>query len=276
MPEIIERRGGGEHDQNTLRRGIAVLSFLAVHESLSVTEVAGLASCDKSQASRVLKVLAEYGLVVRDRRTRRYRVGWLVYGLALRMSGKDMVRLAGPVVRMLSRRLEEACWLAVLSGHEVLAVYTARPRDGAFMANELAGNVVPAYCTASGRALLSAYDDEELRELIGKIPIRPRGSKSPRTLDDVFTRVADDRQRGYSIAEDELEDGLISVGVPVFDGAGHPAMSIGFSAPLDRVRPRLDTAVREVLTASKHITSRLLGECDHDPGSRPMQGRGRQ
>lgn len=252
-------------DQNTLRRGIATLWHLSMNESLSVTELANLLPCDKSMASRVLKVLSEYGMVRRDPDTQRYSLGWLVYAFSARVSGRQMVSMAGPVVRQLAARTGETCWIAVQSGREVLTLYTSRPKGGQIVVNEWAGGVppggvVPIHCTASGRALLSGLDDTQVTELLADASFDTAGPRAPRSMQEVLDRLKEDRRRGFSVTIDELQVGTTSVAAPVHDGIGSPVMSIGLSARTDRATPVLDELTREVTVASKHITSRLFAE----------------
>lgn len=252
-------------DQNTLRRGIAALWHLSMNESLSVTELANLLPCDKSQASRVLKVLGEYGMVTRDAETQRYSLGWLVYAFSVRVSGRQMVSIAGPIVRKLAARTGETCWIAVQSGHEVLTLYTSRPKGGQIIVNEWAGGVppggvVPVYCTASGRALMSGLDDESVEALLEDATYDSAGPNAPRSLDEVIARLADARRLGYCITVDEIQAGTTSVAAPVHDGVGSPVMAIGLSGKTASLRDRHDTVSREVVLASKHITSMLFAE----------------
>ncbi|TYK51407.1 IclR family transcriptional regulator [Actinomadura decatromicini] len=252
-------------DQNTLRRGIAALWHLSLNESLSVTELANLLPCDKSQASRVLKVLGEYGMVTRDPETQRYSLGWLVYAFSLRVSGRQMVSIAGPVVRKLATRTGQTCWIAVLSGHEVLTLYTSRPRGGQVIVNEraggvLPGGVVPIYCTASGRALMSGLDDEAVEALLADATYDSSGPNAPRSFEEVRARLADARRRGYCVTVDELQRGTTSVAAPVHDGVGSPVLAIGLSGRTASLRDRHDLVAREVVLAGKHITSLLFAE----------------
>ncbi|MBA3366523.1 MAG: helix-turn-helix domain-containing protein, partial [Actinobacteria bacterium] len=63
----------------SLRRGLAILFALEGEASqnggLGVTRIAELVGREKSQISRSLKILAQYGLVERDAETRGYRLG---------------------------------------------------------------------------------------------------------------------------------------------------------------------------------------------------------
>lgn len=250
-------------EHNTLRRGIAALWHLAMHESLSVTELANLLPCDKSQASRVLKVLAEYGMVQRDPDTQRYHLGWLMYAFSVRVSGRQTVSIAGPMVRKLAARTGQTCWVAVLSGNEVLTLYTSRPKGGDIIVNEWRGGVepggvVPIFCTASGRALLSGEDDERVDELLSASTYAASGPNAPRTKDEVLQRLLTDRRRGYSVTVDELQLGTTSIAAPVRDGVGAPVMAIGLSGKTEEISARSEELARDVVLASKHITSMLF------------------
>ncbi len=252
-------------DQNTLRRGIAALWHLSLKESLSVTELADLLPCDKSQASRVLKVLGEYGMVTRNAETQRYSLGWLVYAFSVRVSGRQMVSIAGPIVRTLAVRTEQTCWIAAQSGHEVLTLYTSRPKSGQIIVNEWAGGVppggvVPIYCTASGRALIAGLADETVEALLKDATYDSCGPNAPRSFEEIRARLEDVRRQGYCVTVDELQRGTTSVAAPVHDGVGSPVMAIGLSGKTTSLRGRHDVIAREVVLASKHITSLLFAE----------------
>ena len=49
---------------------------------MGVTRISEALGREKSQVSRALKALAEYGLVERNRDALTYRLGWRIYALA--------------------------------------------------------------------------------------------------------------------------------------------------------------------------------------------------
>src|SRR5437588_281208 len=111
----------------SLRRGIAVLQALHSDEALAggglgVLRIAELVGQDKSQVSRTLKTLAEYGLVDRDPDTRAYRLGWGVFALAARAGDTRLLTAGEPIVRALAHSLGERVHLSVLRGVEVLTI----------------------------------------------------------------------------------------------------------------------------------------------------------
>ena len=137
----------------SLRRGIAVLFALEGdaadgRSGLGVTQIAQLIGRDKSQVSRTLKILAEYGLVERDPDTRAYRLSARLYALAGRAGDQQLLDQARPYLRATVERLGERAHLSVLQGAEVLTLLSESPPH-AVQAAGWVGRTVPVHCTAA-------------------------------------------------------------------------------------------------------------------------------
>src|SRR6185312_7758622 len=84
-----------------------------------------------------------------------------------------------PLLADLVERLGERANLSVLRGTEVLTVYSqAAPRTVQTVG--WVGRTVPAYCTSSGRALLTDCDHDDLVALFGPALLRGRPEQPPR------------------------------------------------------------------------------------------------
>src|SRR3954447_1964810 len=243
-----------------LRRGLRVLEALDSDEArsaggLGVLRLAELLGQDKSQVSRTLRTLDEHGFVDRDPGSRAYRLGWTLLGVAARAGDAALVAAAEPVVRSLARSLGERVHLSVLRGAEVLTVLSESSAR-ALEAVALAGTSVPAYCTSAGYALL--VDDDVPAALAG-VGFTQRASKTPRSAAEVADRIELTRQRGYAVADEDFEDGLIGIAAPVRDGRGLVTAAVNVSGPAFRLSPRLDETGAIVVDAAARITAVLEG-----------------
>lgn len=241
----------------SLRRGILVLQALGSDEALAgglgVLRIAELVDQDKSQVSRTLKALAEYGIVDRDPQTRAYRLGWAVFALAARAGDMQLLTAAEPIVRELAATLRERVHLTVLRGTDALTVLShATPH--AIEAAGWVGRTVPAYCTSSGYALLL---DADVSELLDRVELVRLGPNTPRSLDDVVARIAAARERGYAVADEDFEPGLVAVAAPVRDFRGRIAAALNVSAPKFRLDPRLEEAGAAVARAAHELSARV-------------------
>jgi IclR family KDG regulon transcriptional repressor len=243
-----------------LRRGLRVLEALDSEEArsaggLGVLRLAELLGQDKSQVSRTLRTLDEHGFVDRNPGTRAYRLGWTLLGVAARAGDAPLVSAAEPVVRGLARSLGERVHLSVLRGTEVLTVLSESSAR-ALEAAALAGTSVPAYCTSAGYALLV---EEDVTAALAGVELVRRTARTPRTAAEVSARIEAARRRGYAVAEEDFEDGLVGIAAPVRDGRGLVAAAVNVSGPAFRLSPHLDETGAVVADAAARITAVLAG-----------------
>src|SRR3954467_7615817 len=157
--------------------------------------IAALAGREKSQVSRVLRVLADLRFVERDPDTLRYSLGWQLFALAARAGDQRMLAAVPPLLAELVARLGETAHLSVVRGPEVVTLLSESPPH-AIRAAGWTGRLVPAHCTASGRALL--LDDElpALQARFGAGPLTRPGPHAPATVAELHERIASARTRG--------------------------------------------------------------------------------
>lgn len=257
---------GGERE-TSIRRGVEVLLSLATDEALAgsglgVTRISELLGREKSQVSRALKALSEYGLVERDKDAG-YRLGWRLYALAQLAGERRLLEAAGPMMRRLAHSLGERVHLSVLQGAEALTVLSESP-GRSVETTGWAGRVTPAYCTSAGRALLLDWDDDEIVAVFGQVEFISRAPKTVRTPRKLAAAVAAARKDGYVVVDGEFEPDLIGVAVPVRDPRGAIIASLNASAPRYRFVDRVSEAARELAAVSADL-SRELGDPEAVP-----------
>lgn len=245
-------------EATSLRRGLAILFALEDADAggMGVTRIAEAVGKEKSQVSRSLKVLAQYGLVDRNAQTLEYCLGWRLFTMAARAGDARLLAAAVPVLKGLVRELDETAHLSLLQGAEVMTILSESPGHAVQAAGWI-GRTVPIYCTSSGRALLFDHNRDELRVLLDSVDLRRLGPNAPRRVDELSRRVAAARDRGYALIDEEFEAGLVAVAAPVRDFAGRIAAALNVSAPKFRFGDRLETAGARVKSAADELSMAL-------------------
>jgi DNA-binding IclR family transcriptional regulator len=223
--------------------------------------ISALAQREKSQVSRVLRVLAESGFVERDPDTLRYSLSWELFALAARAGDQRLLAAAPALLAELVSELGETAHLSVLQRGEVLTLLSQQPPH-AVRAVGWTGRRVPAYCTSSGRALLLDHDLASVEALLGRDPLAPRGGRAPRTPSQLHARIVASRVRGWVSVEEEFEAGLVAVGAPVRGPNGRIVAAINVSAPSFRFADRLDEAGPAVKAAADRLSARVGAPAD--------------
>jgi DNA-binding IclR family transcriptional regulator len=97
----------------------------------------------------------------------------------------------------------------------------------------------PASCTSLGKALLSGFPDERVREIFDGRELPAMTPASITTLPDLLHELAQVRVLGYACDNEELEPGLRCVAAPIRDAGGTVVASLGVSGPAARFTPEV-------------------------------------
>lgn len=260
--EARRGRAGGEDAGGPVQRALAILALLGAPNgptSLGVVEIARQLGRDKSQVSRVLKLLADAGFVDRESGSLRYRIGTRLFAISANAVAQRLRDEADVLVEREATRLGERVEVCVRSGGNATTISTAAP-DTELRAVGWVGRTVPLSCTAAGRALLFDLDDAAVARLLVPHGLAAYGPDAPRSLDEVLLRLAADRERGYALARHEMDRGLVAVGAPVRGAGGRVVAAVAASGPESRLDAALPETIAVVVRASRELSAALGGD----------------
>ncbi|MGX1738264.1 IclR family transcriptional regulator [Corynebacterium flavescens] len=213
-----------------------LFAFKANGEPRSVSELARAVGREKTQVSRMLKSMEQGGLVVQDPQSKRYTLAWGLRVLAGSAGNNVLARVCVPALRKLVAYTGEGALLSVQESTQSLTVLREESHQS-LQAGGWVGRRSPLHCTASGRALLFDSADDEVDFLTRRdIGRSEYGTRTPGDLSTLLERLRNERERGYSVASEEVEIGLTSIGVPVRDSFGTIVGAINVSGPTSRLR----------------------------------------
>jgi IclR family transcriptional regulator, pca regulon regulatory protein len=218
----------------SLDRGLAVIrAFGPDREQLSLSDVAHATGLTRAAARRFLLTLVSLGYVRSDGRKFSLRPRVLELGYAY-LSGLALPDVAAPHMEELVARLHESSSISVLDGGHV--VYVVRVPTKRIMTVAISvGTRFPAYATSMGRVLLAALPDEERERYLAEGPFAPltdRTVTDPGKLRELLAQVA---QQGYALVDQELEEGLRAIAVPIHGAPDVGTAAINVSAHASRV-----------------------------------------
>lgn len=77
-------------------------------------------------------------------------------------------------------------------------------------------------------------------------------------VDRLLAELADIREQGYAVDDEEYDEGLRCVGAPIRDHTGRVVAALGIGGPVTRVTPeRVDELARLVIDAADGLSRRL-------------------
>ena len=219
----------------SLEKGLAVLcAFSAQRRTMTLADLAEAAGISKSSAQRMVFTLESLGFVRKHPKTRRYQLTPHVMRIGFNyLAANPLIDLANPYLSELTNATTETTCLTEVDGLEM--VYVARFVSAQFVPVHMPiGSRIPMYCTASGRAWLSALPDEEALALI-RASDRVTHTRFTITDEDALMQdLREARQRGYAINREELFLGDMTLGAPVLGSHGRPVAAVHIVAPTSR------------------------------------------
>ncbi|WP_219500652.1 IclR family transcriptional regulator domain-containing protein [Nonomuraea ceibae] len=246
-----------DHVQS-LARGLAVIrAFSAVSPALTLSDVARATGLTRAAARRLLLTLTDLGYVRNDGRLFSLTPRVLELGYAY-LSSLSLPEVAAPHLERLAADVHESASVAVLDGEDV--VYVARVATARIMRVTISiGTRFPAYCTSMGRVLLAALPAAALDAYLTRARLRPLTARTITQPPALHAELDLVRAQGWAIVDQELEEGLRSLAVPIRDRSGTTVAAVNVSTHASRMtlaQARRDLLPRLQATAT-HIEADL-------------------
>ncbi len=214
---------------------LKLLMWLRERSSISVAQAGDYLDVARSTAHRMLAMLQHHGLVQQEPVLKTYVPGPALVELGLAaLRDIDIRAQVQPYLEALVAEVGETAHLVARKGRSVIFLDCVEC-DKAVRAGSRSGQMLLAHCTASGKALLAALDDEALAQLYpeGKLPALT--ARSITTRAQLLRQVAEIRRRGHAINKGESEAGLSAVAAVLRDAGGKPVGAITVAGPSFRV-----------------------------------------
>jgi IclR family pca regulon transcriptional regulator len=209
-------------------RGLSIITcFGADNPVMTLSEIAERVNLSRAAARRFLLTLENLGYVSLDGRNFQLTAKVLDLGYGY-LSSLSLPEIAQPHLEVLASRVHESASASVLDGTDI--IYIARVPIRRIMSVKInIGTRMPAHATSMGRVLLAGLATPDLKAMISNLEI-PKYTRNTITSKSVLLQEINKvKAQGWSINDQELEYGLRSIAVPIFNKAEEIIASINIS-----------------------------------------------
>lgn len=210
---------------------LAMLTFLASQtKPVAASRIAAELELPRSTTYDLLTTLTKRGFAIHYQAERAYGLGAAAFELSSAYQRQSPLAVIGRrVANALVAELKESAHIAVLHGRDVLYVVEARAPGRPSLITDV-GVRLPAHLTATGRALLGALPEAQLRAIYTGgaqlAVVQGHEANIGYSLARVLAEAKETRQRGYAIEDGEVTPGLSSVAVAVLNRTGWPLAAV--------------------------------------------------
>ncbi|MEY9108345.1 IclR family pca regulon transcriptional regulator [Bradyrhizobium yuanmingense] len=200
---------------------------------MTLSDLSKSANLPRATVRRILMTLVKSGFVAGNERLFSLTPRVLLLASAY-LTSNQISTVMQPLMDGVAGKAREVCSLAVLDGEEVVFIARSSPAR-VFSTGLDIGYRLPAFCTSVGRVLLGRLANDELTRTVDGMKLAALTQSTLVDKSAVIATIIADRTKGYSLVDQEAEEGFRSISVPIrrYDGAVIAAANIG--AHVDRI-----------------------------------------
>jgi len=249
-------------------RVIQILEAVGLErEGVTHGDLVSALNIPKSSLSSLLATLVERQYLSLEKSSKHYVLGPQILVIAGRyLHGLDIVKLGQPLLREITGITDESSEIAIRRGHDIMIVCKedcSRPVARVIQI----GDRAPIYATAAGKAILAHLPEEETAKYFSSVDMAPLTKNTITDLSVLQKELKRIRSGAPARSNEELDEGVIALAVPVFDFHGQVAASVVIPIPAMRFTKERQKDIERALRDGASELSHLLGWDSH-PGKK--------
>ncbi|RWR03812.1 transcriptional regulator [[Pantoea] beijingensis] len=211
-----------------------ILQALGEERENGITELSQRVMMSKSTVYRFLQTMKSLGYVSQEGESEKYALTLKLFELGAKaLQNVDLIRSADIHMRELSRLTRETIHLGALEEGSIVYIHKIDSMYNLRMYSRI-GRRNPLHSTAIGKVLLAWRDSAETHEILQDVEFKRSTSRTVGSEDELMLVLALVKKQGFGEDNEEQEEGLRCIAVPVFDRFGVVIAGLSISFPTIR------------------------------------------
>ena len=236
-----------------------ILFFLAKNPNITFEKILQHIDSSSYQIEKILEVLINRGYINYNPKKKTYSLGIKNFEVGYSyLSHVDIRNIAKPYLQYLGEKFQENVYLAIRSGFEVVYIDSYEVNRPVVVKSRV-GRLLPLYASASGKIHLADMDEDELEEFFREEKLVPYTKNTITDREKLLEHIKMVKEQGYAIDDEEWEEEVRCLSVPVKDHTGKVAAAVTLSAPSWRIPSDMLTGEikDEFIKKSRELSERL-------------------
>lgn len=248
-----------DYNVRAVERAIRILEcFDDDNPERGVTEIAEVVDLHKATTHRIVTTLLNYGYLERSEDDQRYRLGLHLAGLGFKVIKRmNLRREALPYLKELVEEWDETCDLCIYDQERVFYIEVLRGNHALTIAADV-GQRLPVHCTASGKVFLAYLPEKEVESILSK-PLPAYTQNTITSPHELRIQLESIKIQGYSVDNEELEEGVRAIAVPVRDHSNQIIAAISIPGPVNRMSMDRISEISTYLVCTAQAISHRMG-----------------
>lgn len=250
-----------EYIVQSVTRALDILEALSDKEDeLGVTELSKKLNLHKNNVFRLLVTLESRGYIEQNVSTGNYRLGLKTFELGqIFLHHMGLLKQAKTILKQLVADCDESVYIAILKGENIVYLDMLQTSKSVQIVSRV-GSVIPAYCTAIGKAQLAYDSEDELKRIFKQSDLKSFTKNTITSRDKLIKHLKEVAKQGYAIDNEEFEEGVKCIGIPIWDYTHRVVAGICISGPTSRMSDkRIKEELMTLVNSAAYQISHRLG-----------------
>ncbi|MEA9389515.1 DNA-binding transcriptional regulator KdgR [Acerihabitans sp. TG2] len=236
-----------------------ILQALGDEREIGITELSQRVMMSKSTVYRFLQTMKSLGYVAQEGESEKYTLTLKLFELGAKaLQNVDLIRIADIQMRILSNLTRETIHLGSLDEDSIVYIHKIDSMYNLRMYSRV-GRRNPLYSTAIGKVLLAWRDRDEAREILADVVFKRSTSHTAADAAALLPELDLVREQGFGEDNEEQEEGLRCIAVPIFDRFGVVIAGLSISFPTIRFFEESKSGYVRMLHDAARTISRQIG-----------------
>ena len=243
----------------SIERAFAIIEFLesSSGDEKSIKEIADAVQLNKSTVFGIVNTLAVLGYLTHDPNSQKYSLGLRFLGISEAISKNNaIIRIVHPYLKMLSDTYDETIHCAVQSENRLLYIDKVVAQK-VISINSQIGRYNYLHSTGVGKCFLAFMEEKELNDFLNQEELVKFTDTTITDPKKMRKELAEIRRNGYSIDNEEGQEGVYCIAVPIFYAKDRVGCAMSLSCP---IMNSTKVTQPEVIDHLKEISRRISKE----------------
>ena len=215
----------------TIERTFEILSLLKKNgNGMTLKAICDTLNIPKTSGFDIIQTLLSLGIVEQPNSdVKKYDIGLNLFVLGNSyLLKKTIYSVGNKYLKILSEKMNKTTFIGILNGTKVVYIQKYEP-EITIKTSCVVGSTADVYCTSLGKSLLAFSDKSVQDKIISEINFVKYRQNTIDNEEDLRKDLEKTYRRGYAIDNNEMEDGIVCVGAPIYGNSNKIIASISLS-----------------------------------------------
>ncbi|HEA69670.1 MAG TPA: IclR family transcriptional regulator [Desulfobacterales bacterium] len=244
----------------SLHKTLDIIDVVAQAGEIGIRDISTKTGFPPATIHRIASTLVKRRYLSQHPVTKRYALSFRFLELGTRVQEQfDLSAIARPHLQQLMNDTQESANLVIQDGDEVVYIDQVKSEKSMLKIFTRLGARVPLYNTGVGKMLLSQWGESDIDSYLDRTDRKPFTSNTLVKRDEIIKELKQNSRRGFSVDNEEMENGVRCVAALIFDHKGKVTAAVSISGAAMRITPNRIEYFGEKVKQCALAISRELG-----------------